>query len=170
MLKFEKVSFYEYLHERTDGAEISKESEDKYYQEWLNIKLPKRSTSGSAGYDFYAPYEFEINENSDDITINTGIRWISDNPNLVLVIVPRSGLGFKFMTKLNNTLGVIDSDYWHSDNEGHIKARLTSKVKKLIKSGDAFMQGIILNYFKTDDDDTTNTRNGGFGSTDNSSK
>lgn len=34
-----------------------------------------------------------------------------------------------------------------------------------IKQGEAFMQGVITQFFKTDDDDSNAIRNGGFGST-----
>ena len=82
------------------------------------IKLPVRATSGSAGYDFFAPFDF-ILAPSQTIKIPTGIRCEIDE-GWVLKIYPRSGLGFKFRLQLNNTVGIIDSDYFYSDNEGHI--------------------------------------------------
>ena len=87
----------------------------------------------------------------------------------MLAVFPRSGLGFKFRLQLNNTVGIIDSDYYFSDNEGHIFVKLTNdsnegKVVDL-KEGDAFAQGIFLPYGITEDDDVTASRNGGFGST-----
>lgn len=82
---------------------------------------------------------------------------------------PRSGLGFKFRLQLNNTVGIIDSDYYNSDNEGHIFAKITNDTneEKVIglKSGEGFMQGIFVEYGITEDDDATGIRNGGFGST-----
>ena len=47
-------------------------------------------------------------------------------PEWVLKCYPRSGLGFKYRLQLNNTVGIIDSDYFYSDNEGHIFAKLTN--------------------------------------------
>ncbi len=47
----------------------------------------------------------------------TGIRVRMQN-GWVLQCFPRSGLGFKFRLQLNNTVGIIDSDYYGSDNEG----------------------------------------------------
>ena len=87
----------------------------------------------------------------------------------VLKIYPRSGLGFKFRLQLNNTVGIIDSDYYYSDNEGHIFIKITNDSKENktleIKKGDAFAQGIFVEYGITVDDDATEIRNGGFGST-----
>ena len=87
----------------------------------------------------------------------------------VLLIAPRSGLGFKYRLQLDNTLGVVDADYSGSDNEGHIFIKITNDSKEgktlSIKKGEAFAQGIIVQFFKTVDDNATEERNGGFGST-----
>lgn len=50
--------------------------------------------------------------------------------NWVLQCYPRSGLGFKFRLQLNNTVGIIDSDYYYSDNEGHIFAKITNDTNE----------------------------------------
>ena len=88
---------------------------------------------------------------------------------MTLKCYPRSGLGFKFRLQLNNTVGIIDSDYFYSDNEGHIFVKLTnaSNEGKIVNvnEGVAFMQGIFVEYGITYDDDVEETRNGGFGST-----
>lgn len=131
-----------------------------------NIKLPRRATVGSAGYDFYAPFDFTLNP-GEEITIPTGIRAQIEN-GYVLMIFPRSGLGFKYRLTLNNTVGIIDSDYFFSDNEGHIMVRMTncSKDKTLsVESGKGFAQGVFLPFGITEDDDADGVRNGGFGST-----
>ena len=90
-------------------------------------------------------------------------------PDWVLSCYPRSGLGFKYRLQLNNTVGIIDSDYYHSDNEGHIFAKLTNDTKEgkslQIAAGNGFMQGIFTEYGITFDDQVTERRNGGFGST-----
>ena len=87
----------------------------------------------------------------------------------VLKIYPRSGLGFKYRLQLNNTVGIIDSDYFYSDNEGHIFIKITndSNEGKTVKvaAGTGFAQGIFLEYGITVDDDATGIRNGGLGST-----
>ncbi len=87
----------------------------------------------------------------------------------MLKLYPRSGQGFKYRLQLNNTVGIIDSDYFYSDNEGHIFAKITndSNEEKTIeiKAGDGFMQGIFVEYGITWDDEAAEVRNGGFGST-----
>ena len=81
----------------------------------------------------------------------------------------RSGLGFKYRLQLNNTVGIIDSDYYYSDNEGQIFAKITNDSNEgktvEVEAGDGFMQGIFVQYGITLDDDVTEVRNGGFGST-----
>lgn len=132
-----------------------------------DIILPKRATKGSAGYDFFSPIGFSLAP-GETIKIPTGIRVLLP-PDKFLLIVPRSGLGFKYRVQLDNTVGVIDSDYSNSDNEGHIWIKITNDSNKgkslVINQGDAIAQGIILQYGKTDDDKTEGLRNGGFGST-----
>lgn len=129
-----------------------------------SIQLPRRATAGSAGYDFIAPYDFTLDV-GEEIIIDTGIRArIADG--WVLVIFPRSGSGFKYGVRLANTAGIIDSDYFNADNEGHIKIKLVGAVKPFsVKAGDAFAQGIFLPYGITEDDECTTQRHGGFGST-----
>ncbi|MBE5868493.1 MAG: deoxyuridine 5'-triphosphate nucleotidohydrolase [Lachnospiraceae bacterium] len=132
-----------------------------------SLELPKRATKGSAGYDFFAPFAFSLPP-STTIKIPTGIRVKMDE-DWVLQLYPRSGLGFKYRLQLNNTVGIIDSDYFYSDNEGHIFAKITNdsnEGKVLdVAAGSGFMQGIFLQYGITLDDETDGIRNGGFGST-----
>ncbi len=148
---------------------ISKEQFEKDF-EGINdmsiIKLPKRGTEDSAGYDFFSPFGFTL-EPGDVIKIPTGIKVEMPKRNY-LCIVPRSSLGFKFFLRLANTEGVIDSDYFNNaKNEGHIwiKIRNEGDVPMSISEGEAIAQGIFANYYITDDDDAKNTRKGGIGST-----
>lgn len=134
-----------------------------------SLPLPKRATKGSAGYDFFAPFAFSLPPGTT-IKIPTGIR-VKMEEDWVLQLFPRSGLGFKFRLQLNNTVGIIDSDYYYSDNEGHIFAKITNdsnegKVLE-VSAGSGFIQGIFLQYGITVDDETEGVRNGGFGSTTN---
>lgn len=163
---FEKVSFEQFLKDWKDtfGDEMFDDEVEKIYDD---IKLPKRATSGSAGYDFYSPMSFYLEPN-ETIKIPTGIRCrMADG--WVLKCYPRSGLGFKYRLQLNNTVGIIDSDYFYSDNEGHIFAKITNDTNENkvipINSGDGFMQGIFVQFGITMDDDVAEIRNGGFGST-----
>ena len=131
------------------------------------IRLPRRATSGSAGYDFFAPVGFELGA-GETITIPTGVRALMED-GWVLTVYPRSGLGFKYRFQLDNSVGVIDSDYARSDNEGHIFLRMTndSRASKtmVLTAGTAFAQGIFLPFGITVDDDVQAERNGGLGST-----
>ena len=166
--KFKKVSLEQFKKDMLDTFN-GMYSEDEIEGIYETIKLPKRATTGSAGYDFFTHIPFSLEPNHT-IKIPTGIRVKMDE-NWVLKLYPRSGLGFKFRLQLNNTVGIIDSDYFNSDNEGHIFAKITNdsneeKVLSLEK-GAGFMQGIFLEYGITVDDDTDGIRNGGFGSTTN---
>lgn len=100
--------------------------------------------------------------------IPTGIRAEMEE-GWVLKLYPRSGLGFKFRLQLNNTVGIIDSDYFYSDNEGpylrEADQRFQGRKSSRIEKGTGFMQGIFVEYGITVDDDAVEIRNGGFGST-----
>ena len=143
--KFYKVSYAQFEKAMLDDFSLN---EDEIKEIYNQLKLPKRATKGSAGYDFYTPISFQLNP-GETIKIPTGIRC-EMNPRWVLMIYPRSGLGFKFRLQLNNTVGVIDSDYFYSDNEGHIFIKITNdsnegKVVE-VKAGQGFAQGIFMQY------------------------
>lgn len=159
--QFYKVSFETF---QQAFGEMSLEEVKRLYEQ---LRLPKRATAGSAGYDFFTPYAICLHP-GETAKIPTGIR-VQMDMDWVLKLYPRSGLGFKYRLQLNNTVGIIDADYFYSDNEGHIFAKITNdsntgEVVEL-KAGDGFMQGIFIEYGITHDDDVTDVRNGGFGST-----
>ena len=137
------------------------------YNIYKSIKLPGRATVGSAGYDFYAPTDIAIAP-GHELLIPTGIR-VKIEEGYVLMLFPRSSLGFKYRFQLDNTVGIIDSDYYHADNEGHILCKVIndSREKKTveIKAKTGFVQGVFLPFGITEDDDATEERMGGFGST-----
>lgn len=160
--RFEKVSFSEF------SKAFSTLTEDEIRDIYDGIKLPCRATTGSAGYDFFAPYTFSLLP-GESIKIPTGIRAIISD-GWVLALFPRSGLGFKYRLQLDNTVGIIDSDYSKSDNEGHIFCKITNdgrEEKTLdVGKGKGFCQGIFIPFGITENDDVNVERNGGFGSTD----
>lgn len=164
--KFHKVSLEQFMEgwKDTFGEQYTEDQIKALYEE---IKLPKRATAGSAGYDFYAPVDLTLNP-GETVKIPTGIR-VEMEQDCVLKCYPRSGLGFKYRLQLNNTVGIIDSDYFYSDNEGHIFAKITNDSNEgksvSIQAGTGFMQGIFVEYGITVDDDAKGVRNGGFGST-----
>ena len=164
-------------------ARFYKVSETRFVEDWIDtfpesapeeakriyeaVRLPSRATAGSAGYDFFAPVEFTLKP-GETVKIPTGVR-VEMKQEWVLKCYPRSGLGFKYRLQMNNTVGIIDSDYFYSDNEGHIFAKLTNDTNEgktvTIPAGTGFMQGIFVEYGITEDDDVTEIRNGGLGST-----
>ena len=163
--QFFKVSFDEF--KSGIEGEIPGLIEDEIREMYDSLQLPKRATKGSAGYDFYTPFTFHLKP-GETIKIPTGVR-VKMEDNWVLQLYPRSGLGFKYRLQLNNTVGIIDSDYYYSDNEGHIFAEITNDSNEgkeiTVAKGTGFMQGIFMEYGITVDDDVEEIRNGGFGST-----
>lgn len=163
--KFEKVSYGQFsaAWQKYDPAA----GEEEVRRIYDRIQLPKRATKGSAGYDFYAPVTVTMAPGEEKL-IPTGIRAkISDG--FVLILVPRSSLGFRYRMQLDNTVGVIDADYYEADNEGHIMCKLindTRENKTLeIEAGRGMVQGIFLPFGITEDDEADSRRTGGFGST-----
>ncbi len=162
--KFEKVTFEQF---KKDWLNHFPEDENKVQEIYDSIKLPKRATMGSAGYDFYAPKEIQIEPGAISL-IPTGIRAKIDN-GYVLMLFPRSSLGFRYRMQLNNTVGIIDSDYYGTANEGHIMCKVTNDTHEgkllSIEAGQGMVQGIFLPFGLTEDDDTETVRIGGIGST-----
>lgn len=162
---FEKVSEKRFVEDFLDTFQgCSKDDAVSVYNE---IKLPKRATSKSAGYDIYMPVSYTLKP-GETVKIPTGIR-VKMREDYVFMIYPRSGLGFKYRLQLNNTVGVIDADYYDSDNEGHIFVKLTNDSNEnktvTMEKHTGFAQGIFMQYAITDDDDVETVRNGGLGST-----
>jgi len=162
MRKFDFISYTQII----EGFNINNLTKDEI--EKISIeKLPQRATKGSAGYDCFAPYDITLEPN-EEIKVPTGVKAYM-NQGEVLLAFPRSGLGFKYYCRLANTIGIIDSDYINSDNEGHIFIKLRNEGNKTmtIKQGEAMCQFIFMPFLLTDDDsfDNGSVRNGGFGST-----
>lgn len=159
-------------------AQFTKVSKQQFEKDWLDcfpelkppydkIKIPVRATKGSAGYDFCTPVEINLKP-GESIKFPTGIRAEIMN-GWVLMLYPRSSIGFKHRIQLNNTVAVIDSDYFHAKNEGHIFIKLANMGNKdvHINAGDGVVQGVFVPFGITTDDDPIKTRTGGLGSTDN---
>jgi dUTP pyrophosphatase len=179
---FEKVSLKQYIKDCKELNKFGNFNEENIIEEYEKIKIPSRATSGSVGYDFYLPHDITLYA-GDTIIIPTGIRCkIKDGYSLD--IYPKSGLGFKHFTTIANTIGIIDSDYYDSDNEGHIMVKFINngfntardpynplnQIDKILRRarGESFVQGIFHECFgATNDIDNTEmkVRNGGFDST-----
>lgn len=149
---FEKVSLSEF--------------KKNYSEDLYNYDLPKRSTINSAGYDFFAPDNFII-KSGEVVKIYSGVKAKMESRD-VLYLYIRSSFAIKYDLVLKNSVGVIDSDYYNNvDNEGNIIFVIENIGNKdyEIKKGSRFAQGVFMNYLVTDDDNSSENRNGGIGST-----
>lgn len=162
--KFEKVSKEQFVADWLEKCGGERGEAESVYEELL---LPERATRGSAGYDFKAPCDIVL-EPGKTVLIPTGIR-VKMKEDYVLMLFPRSSLGFKYRLQLNNTVGIIDSDYYGADNEGHIFARITNDTNEgktaVITKGQGFMQAVFVHFGITEDDAVDAERTGGIGST-----
>lgn len=154
-MKFEKISIEQFKKDMPDA-------------DYADCKIPSRATYSSAGYDFFAPFDIKLLPQST-LLVPTGIKCQLDYDK-VLNIYPRSGLGFKYKIRLCNTVGIVDADYYNNEkNEGHIMIKLSNEGYKTvcIEKGEAFAQGVIQQYFITENDHESEkqVRAGGFGST-----
>ena len=163
MIEFEKVSFEQF---KKDYVKQTQETSTAVIREiYDKIKLPQRSTANSAGYDFFAPTECVVGKDLNTY-VCTGIR-VKMSPEWVMMIFPRSSLGIKRGISLANTTGIIDSDYYDADNEGHIHIVLTTSLNQWqhIFAHERIAQGIVLPYGVAENGNTDTKRTGGIGST-----
>ena len=152
--KFETVSEAQF---RKDSAHMSGEP--------LAVELPVRATAGSAGYDIKTPWAIRL-EPGESLRVPTGLRCRIAS-GWVLLVMPKSGLGFKFRLQLDNTVGVIDSDYAFAENEGHILVKLhnPSDHPVTLGRGERFCQGVFLPFGTAEEEGEFAERTGGMGST-----
>ena len=164
--RFERVSLAQFRE--AAGKVLPDRDEAAVMAAYEGIALPRRATAGSSGYDIRTPFAFTLRP-GEDIVIPTGLRaWIA--PGWWLMLMPRSGLGFRLYTRLANTVGNIDSDYYGADNEGHIMVKLRLELTGdsspcAFEAGTAICQGVFVPFGITEDDDASDKRTGGFGST-----
>lgn len=153
-----------------------------------DIKLPKRATKHSVGYDFYAIEDTEIkpithvmtvNEslyNIDSITIEeenvkptivkTGVKALMEEDDCLQLCNRSSGPNKGLI--LANGVGIIESDYYgNPKNDGEIMFSYINIGNDTveIKKGDKIGQGVFYKRLLTDDDEADGERVGGFGST-----
>ena len=160
--QFYKVSEEQFINDWRAATGSSIEEAKSVY---ANIRLPRRATKGSAGYDFFAPESFTLVPH-ETILIPTGIRVMIED-GWVLQLYPRSGLGFRHRLQLDNTVGVIDSDY-----RGEINVVLHNhgSAPQTIENGERVAQLLITPVlqpaYEIAETLTDTARNaGGFGST-----
>lgn len=153
--KFEKISYDQFKKDAGFYA-------DNVYD---TIEMPCRATKNSAGYDIKTPIALTIKPH-ETAKFPTGLRC-KMLPQYVLMIFIRSSLGIKKGITLSNGTGIIDSDYYNADNEGHIWVSLTNHSDETFtcNAGDKICQGIFVRYGITEDDNVNIERTGGIGST-----
>lgn len=165
--EFEKISLVQYDKDAREefNLDTSEDATRAIVSSYNTVVIPTRSTKGSAGYDIVTPISIELAP-GQSAKIPTGLRCKIDE-GWVLTIVPRSSVGFKHEVMLANTIGVIDSDYYFANNEGHIWLKLVNRGHKTwkVSEGDRIAQGIFLPYGITHSDDVDTERHGGIGST-----
>lgn len=162
--KFEKVTFEQFKKDFTSKFG-NHYSNDDILQIYENIKLPKRATKGSAGHDISIPFSISVAA-TDTLIIPTGLRCEMEN-DYVMLVFPRSSLGIKKGIFLKNTVPVIDSDYTYADNEGHIFICIKNTSNEVVhfEKGDNIVQAVFLPFGVADEEEVTEERTGGIGST-----
>ena len=156
MRKFEKVSYDEYIKE-VDGN----------IDEYNSYDLPKRSTKYSAGYDFKSIIDFVLKPGEmKKVPLGGKVMMNADE---MLMLLVRSSMGFKYNIRLCNQVGIFESDYYNNEsNEGHMFLKIQNEGNDdfIVKKGDRICQGIFVKFLTVDDEDEiTNVRTGGIGST-----
>lgn len=132
-----------------------------------DTKLPTRKTKGSAGYDFYLPCDVVLEPYGDSPIIQTGVKAYMPEDEVLLLFI-RSSVGIMKNVTLSNSVGVIDASYCDNpDNEGNIGLKLHNNSPHTVtfKKGERIMQGVFVKYGVVDDDNATEERKGGIGST-----
>jgi dUTPase len=156
MRYFEKISFEQFKKDIIDDIEL-----------YNSFVMPKRATKLSAGYDFFALYDYTLKP-GEIMKIPTGLKARMHNDE-TLFLMDRGSMGFKYNVRFCNQIGVIDADYYNnSNNEGHMWIKIQNEGDKdySVKKGEGMCQGIFMKYLVTDDEEKIeNNREGGFGST-----
>lgn len=131
-----------------------------------DVVLPVRATENSAGYDFFAPEDITLPAKT--LTrVMTGIKC-ELRPYMVLILANRSSNPSKKGLYLANGVGIVDADYYNNpDNEGEIGFEFYNNSEEdiIISKNEKIGQGIITTYVRTEGDNATGSRAGGFGST-----
>ena len=143
MRKFEKISFEQFKKDVEDNEELYRE-----------FSLPTREMMYSAGYDFYALFDFVIKP-GEIKKLPTGVKATMEDDEFLAVVL-KSSQGFSYNVRLINQFGVVDKDFYNNpNNEGHIWIGLKNEGNKdyIVSKGDGFAQGIFMKYLLTDDDD-----------------
>ena len=149
---------------RNRGFEIIKDEHRKHSD--IEIQLPTRGDSRSAGYDFYSNETVVLQPKQSHLFWTDVKSYMLDDE--VLSMHVRSSIGTKKDLMLKNTTGIIDSSYYENvSNDGNIGICLVNMGDKIqkIEKGERIAQGIFTKYLIADDDICLKLeRTGGFGS------
>ena len=146
MRDFEKISFEQFAKDVADDRKL-----------YDAIIIPQRDSSSTAGYDLHLLSDITL-QPGETAKLPTGLKSHFQKDEVLLLIV-RSGTGFKYNIRLCNQVGVIDSDYYNNpDNEGHLWTKIQNEdtVAHSFKKGDALVQGVFMKYLTTDSDQDFN--------------
>lgn len=133
-----------------------------------NFIMPTKGSEGAGAWDIYMPEGGQIGGEPKMI----GLGFATEIPvGKVALLLPRSGVGAKFGLELNNTVGVIDSDY-----RGEWKAMMRTKREGswyTWNQGERLFQFMLVPVFDpgylelVESVEKTDRSVGGFGSTGN---
>nr|DAY24822.1 MAG TPA: dUTPase [Caudoviricetes sp.] len=129
-----------------------------------NVELPKQSTQGAAGMDFYLPQPVRFEPNrSKKVPLGVAVE-IPEG--YVMLLIPRSSM-WTTPLRMPNSVGVIDSDY-----RGEVCALLqnTHHLAWTAEAGERLVQGVIVpvpevQIQEVEELSETSRGVGGFGST-----
>ena len=134
----------------------------------IEVELPKRGTKASAGYDFFAPHDIIINPHSYSEMVKTNIKAYMQEDEYLAITIRSSLATTKARLVVAQGTAIIDADYYgNPDNDGNIGVKLYNRSDDtvLIQKGERFCQGIFRKYLLADNDEATESRTGGYGST-----
>lgn len=153
MREFEKISPLQALN---DGINLD---------DYNDIILPNRATRNSCGYDFYVVSDIVVPAHRS-VKAPTGVRVRMEHDEVLFLHI-RSSIGIKNLVRLPNSTGLVDSDYFSADNEGHMWLALINDGDEdfTIKKGERIIQGVFQKFLVTDSDKASGKRSGGVGST-----
>ncbi|WP_419520151.1 dUTP diphosphatase [Megasphaera massiliensis] len=117
-----------------------------------DIHIPIRKTAKSAGYDLEAAETTVLAPHAVTV-VPTGLKAFMEGDEYLSIFI-RSSLAFKKGLMLANSTGIVDSDYYN-----------TNDVAYTIEKGDRIGQGIFMKYLTVNDDTAGGLRTGGIGST-----
>lgn len=132
-----------------------------------NFMMPVKATSGSGAFDTYMPRAGYVSGNQVKMI---GLGFAAEVPkDHVALLMPRSSVGAKHGLELNNTVGVIDSDY---RGEWKVALRTKSGAPFHWADDERLIQFLIVPVANVqlelaDELDDTDRGTGGFGSTGN---